>query len=214
MKKAVLLTALVAAVLASPARAQPVRDRTWTFHIAAGYAVGYGVVDDYFDGGLSIEGGATWMPRRGHFGVWMQGAYAGLDVNDDTLKLIGVRDGDMRIWSVGTGGIWASRTKSVVNVYLAAGGGYYHREIDLVNPDVETVPGWCSDWWGYCQPGSVVLVEDYVGKDRTNEFGYIAKVGLTFTLKNQSQIYVDLSYNNIGTPVETEFIPLTVGYRW
>jgi hypothetical protein len=215
MKKAAVLTVLIVVALASPALAQPSKDKLWTFNIAAGYAVGYDVVDDFFDGGLGVEFGAVYMPRRGHFGAWVQAAYSGLDVNDETLEIIGVSDGDMRIWSLTGGGIWSSRTKKMVNGYIAVGGGWYRREIDLINPAFDFVPGWCIDWWDYCQPGSFIQVEDFVGKDRTIRTGYTAKVGMTFTLKNQSQVYVDISYNTINTTnVDTEFVPLTVGYRW
>jgi opacity protein-like surface antigen len=214
MKKAALVTLLMAAVLASPALAQPIKDKVLTFSIGAGYSVPYDLVDDFFDGGLGVDFSVIYMPRRGHFGAWGGLGYAGLDVNDETLELIGVNDGDMRIWSLQGGGIWSTRTTKMFNFYVTAGAGWYHREIDLVNPALEVVPGWCSPWWDYCNPASVVQTEDFVGKNRENNWGYNAGIGVTFTLKNKSQIYVDLRFNSIQTDVETEFVPFVVGYRW
>jgi len=215
MRKAALLTLLMAAALVSPALAQPMKDKLWTFNIAAGYSMANGVADEFFDGGLGFEFGATYMPRRGHFGAWVGTAYSGLDVNDETLELIGVNDGDMRIWSLQGGGIWSSRSKKTANFYVSLGVGWYRREIDLINPALEFVPGWCSPWWDFCQPASLVRTADFVGKDRTSDAGYNGAIGMTFTLKNESQVYVELQYNSVqNDAVDTEFIPLTVGYRW
>ena len=215
MRKVAILTVLMAIALTAPAMAQPMKDKRWTFNVAAGYTVPYDVVEEFFDGGLGLEFGATYMPRRGHFGAWMGTAYSALDVNDEMLQTIGVSDGDMRIWSLQGGGIWSSRSQKTVNFYISLGAGWYRREIDLLNPAVLEVPAWCSDWWGFCQPESVVQTEDFVGKDRTSDVGYNGAIGMTFTLKNRSQIYINLQYSSIQTDnVSTEFIPVTVGYRW
>lgn len=215
MRKVTLLTVLMAAALASPALAQPMKDKRWTLNVAAGYTVPNGVVDEFFDGGLAFEFGLTYMPKRSHLGAWIGTAFSGLDVNDEMLEILGVSAGDMRIWSLQGGGIWASRTKKTFNVYVAMGVGWYQREIDLLRPTTEEVPGWCIDWWDFCQPESVVQTGEIVGKNNTSDFGFNGAIGMTFTLKNLSQVYVELQYNSIqNDAVETEFVPLTVGYRW
>ena len=116
-----LLNVLMAAALASPALAQPKKDKVLTYNIAVGYSAPYAEVDDFFDGGVGLQFGITYMPRRGHFGAWGGAAYSGLDVNQETLELIGVNDGDMRIWGAQGGAIWSSRTEKIVNFYISLG---------------------------------------------------------------------------------------------
>jgi hypothetical protein len=214
MRRTALLTALVMLALAAPAAAQPLRNRTWTGQLAGGYSAPEGNADDFFDGGFTILGGATWMPREGHFGLWMEAGYSGFDVTDEALENIGVADGDMRIW-YGTGGvIWSTRSTRKVNFYIAVGGGMYRRVIDLLNPTLEYVPEYCNPYWYFCEPGSVQATSEIVGENRETEVGYNGGFGLTFTLDNDSQIYVELKYHSMSTDMDTEFLPLVVGFRW
>jgi hypothetical protein len=217
MRKTAFLAALVMLALAAPAVAQPLRNRTWTGQLAAGYSAPEGAADEFFQGGFTLLGGATWMPREGHFGVWMELGYTGLDVTNAALEGIGVADGDMRIWYATGGGIWSTRSTRKVNFYIAVGGGMYRRVIDLLNPTLEYVPEYCDPYWYFCDDddyGGVVTTGDIVGENRETEVGYNGGFGMTFTLDNDSQIYVEIKYHSISTEIETEFLPFAVGYRW
>jgi hypothetical protein len=51
--------------------------------------------------------------------------------------------------------------------------------------------------------------------DTQNKLGYSLGLGLSFTLKNDSEIYLDLRYQRMDTdPEATEWIPVYIGYRW
>lgn len=215
MKKTALIIVALAVLLPGRADAQlGQKTPAWSGQIGAGYSAPLGVVDELFDGGVSIVGGATYHPRTAPvFGAWVEGNYNGYDVKRDVLNAIGVTNGDLRMWSA-TGGL-SVETRGKVGFYFSLGAGWYQREIDLVNP-TEAVLGFaCHPWWDFCAPVSLVITQDVVGSRTTSGIGYNGGLGLTFRLARGSRIYVETKYHYVPADVEPiELLPFVVGYRW
>ena len=215
MKSPATLILAIALLLPARANAQLPRDaRPWSFQIGAGYSAPQGIVDELFDAGFTIVGGATYHPIGAPvLGLWVEGNYNGYDVTQEALDAIGVANGDLRMWSV-TGGI-GLEVKGKVGFYFALGTGWYRRQIDLVNPTRPVLGVACNPWWDFCAPVQLVIEQNVVGSRTTNGFGYNGGLGLTFRLASGSQIYVEAKYHYIPADVEPiELIPVVVGYRW
>lgn len=213
-RSALLLIGLLAPLWASPAAALPQKNRSWTGQMAAGYTAPSGVVDDLFLGGATFAVGATYKPKRSPIGAWAELGYNGFDVNGPTLEAIGVQVGDLRIWSVTGGFIWPIHTKNKVDLYVLGGVGWYRAQVELLNPSFDTIPPGCATWWDWCQPETPIPTAEIVGSRTATEPGYDGGLGLTFTVKNRSEIYIELKYHRIETEVPTELYPFAVGYRW
>ena len=49
----------------------------------------------------------------------------------------------------------------------------------------------------------------------STEFGWNAGLGWAFEVGTGSQIYIEARFNSINTsPLGTDYLPLTIGYRW
>ena len=58
-------------------------------------------------------------------------------------------------------------------------------------------------------------VDVIVGSDTSNAVGGNVGIGLTFRLGNDSQIFLEAKYQYMDTsPKSTEWVPVTIGYRW
>lgn len=215
MKKQALLVLGIALLLAGPANAQQVeKNRSWTGQLAAGYSAPLGIVDELFEGGFSLTGGATYHRRNVPvIGAWIEGNYNGYDVNQAALDQIGVANGDLRMWSA-TGGL-SLEAKGKVGFYFALGAGWYRREIDLVNPTTTTTGLACNPWWDFCRLVALVPTQNVVGSRKTSGVGYNGGFALTFRLASGSQVYVEAKYHYIPADLAPiELIPILVGYRW
>jgi hypothetical protein len=214
MRKFLLLLFVALPLLVTPAEALPKKNRSWTGNMGIGYTVPNDVIDELMASGFNLAVGATWKPRRSPVGLWTGLGYNGWDVNGRTLDSIGVMNGDLRIWSITGGVVWPIETKKAVDVEFSAGFGFYRVQVELLNPSFDIVPPGCFSWWGWCQGPVTVPVADVVGSADSIRTGWDIGMAISFTLHNQSEIYIQAKFHRINTKEKTEFIPITVGYRW
>jgi len=215
VKRLALLILTICVLLPAPASAQrPEKKTAWSGQVGAGLSGSIGIIDELMEGGFSITGGATYNVRRApFFGFWFEGNYNGWDVKQQELETLGVKNGDLRIWSI-TSGI-SLRTRGKVGFYGALGGGWYRQQIDLVNPAESNPAIACNSWWNYCTGVSLVVSQNVVGQVSDGSVGYNAGLGLTFKLRSENMIYIEVKYHNIPHDVAAiELIPFIVGYRW
>jgi len=98
-----------------------------------------------------------------------------------------------------------------VGGYVGLGIGGYRRYVELTNTVL--VSGiYCDPWWGYCWetlfPGDVIQASDTLTK-----FGYNAVVGVTFPA-GHGTMFVEGRYHRMDSEVATEYIPISIGYRF
>ena len=215
MKRHRLLTLALLLLIPGLADAQyQQRERAWTVQLAAGYSAPLGIVDELFEGGASIVGGATFHPRTiPVIAAWVEANYNGYDVNRAALESIGVSNGDLRMWSV-TGGM-SLEYRGKVGVYVPLGVGWYRRQFDLINPAENETLIACNPWWYFCLPVQGVISQNLVGSRTFSSVGYNVGIGLTFRVRKDDAIYVEAKYHRIPMDVEAiELVPIVVGYQW
>jgi opacity protein-like surface antigen len=85
---------------------------------------------------------------------------------------------------------------SAVNGYFLAGGGYYHRIIQLTSPAVgyTTI---CDPYWLVCYPAAV-SVDNILGSRSSNDFGINFGGGVTFG--HEAKFYVEMRYTYVWGP--------------
>jgi opacity protein-like surface antigen len=109
-----------------------------------------------------------------------------------------------------------------IGVYALAGGGIYHRLIQLTTPSVGYASV-CDPYWFICYP-TLVPVDQIIGDRSSNDFGINFGAGLTFG--GNAKFYVESRYHYVWGPKVTNpvtsqeastnagYFPLTFGVRW
>ncbi len=186
----------------------------WSGQISAGYSNPMGIVDELFDGGVSISGGVTYHPRRAPLlGFWSEAGFQDHDLVQSELDAIGVSNGSLRIWSL-SGGI-SLETRGKVGFLASAGVGIYRWQVDLVNPAENNLVLACSDWWDFCVAG-IITTQNVVGTVNNRDFGYTGGLGVAFRLKKGRRISVEARYHyvELDTLEPIKLLPIHVGFRW
>jgi hypothetical protein len=91
--------------------------------------------------------------------------------------------------------------------YVVAGGGGYYTQLNITGYGNGY---FCYPWWGYCYYGSGPVV----ASNNTTKFGWNAGLGVSFPLRNGSNMFVEARYNAIQLPQTLEYVPITVGWRF
>ena len=213
--KRVILFATVLLLLSSTAAmAQP--DKPWKSifgNFAVGYTIPQGDAGDILDSGWNLLGGVTYRPQEWPMGVWGELSWQENDIKRSILNQIDSSGGDMEMWSLTGGGMWATQNQGPVDFGISFGTGWYHRRLRLTEPGVGWQPGFCG--WYWCQPGGWYPTNVTTGSDTQDKIGGNLGLTLSFNLPNDSQIYVEVKYHYVDTdPGPTEYLPINLGYRW
>ena len=76
-------------------------------------------------------------------------------------------------------------------------------------------PPICDPWFWWCRSGGVGPGSVVVAKTSSTEFGWNAGLGWAFEVATGSQLYLEARFHSVNTsPLGTEYLPLTIGYRW
>jgi len=212
---------------AAQAGGRPDKIKSWFGHVAGGYSIAQGDLGRVVDDGYELNGGAVFWPEAWAVGLNFDLAYSKYDVSDEAIRAINqgiesdpdnsgsISGGDVDIWSLSTDVMWGPDT-GTVGFYLLFGVG-----IDRVDGKVTTeglvyYPPVCSPWWYWCVPGSVGPGTLIVESSATTEWSYNGGIGLTFELGiSGSQLFLEARYRVANTdPSASEYIPITLGYRW
>lgn len=168
---------------------------------------------DPLDDGWGISAGAIYKPKDWPLGIFMELGYNAFDVSNDALRLLDVPGGDADIWNLTGGFHWTTETNSIVNFYVQGGIGWYYISARLTSPGVGWTPGWCG--WYWCYPPGYVPVTNVLASESTTRFGYNAAIGLSFETGQAGEVYIEASYHWAQTTNETtEYLPISVGFRW
>ncbi len=193
----------VGAVIADPTKTE------WSGQYALGYSAPQGPASDFISSGWMFQGGFTWRPTSGPFGL--RGDLAGNKFNASTHALDGYLDGNIRVWSLTADAVYDFRTRGPVGYYVTGGVGMYRLYANL------TVPTWYEGYW--CDPWGWCYVGYYPGQrtiwdKAVYEFGYNLGAAVTYKLRSQGQFYVEVTYHWVQTAQSTEYMPIVIGWRW
>jgi hypothetical protein len=193
--------------------------KSWYPHIAVGYNKPLDETRQALTDGYSINGGATYKPSSWPLGIIMDLGYTDYRIKSERLYTDGgeriASGGDVDIWSLTGGGIWAPTSGGKVGFYLSAALGVYRVKARLTEPG--TGCGLCCDpfrpWWCWTCCGGVTVVTD---SETATEFGGNVAAGVTLRVTDMgSTLFLECKYSYINTEREAiQYVPISVGYRW
>lgn len=227
----ILVAATLTVALAGLAEAggRPGDSRTrWFPHFYAGYTFMQGDADGIVDDDFILGGGATFWPADWPVGIGFDIAFAEYDFSDEVIRAINdaigadpendgtVDGGDVTVWQVVLDATWSPGDTSR-GFYVNAGIGAYFLDGRVTSTELVYYPPICDPWfWWWCLPGGVGPGTVVRGSDSTTEFGWSVGFGYSFPLATMdSEVYVEAKYHVINTDlVDTEYVPITIGYRF
>jgi len=194
--------------------------KSWYPHVAGSYVLPLAESRDALSNGFGISGGATHKPSNWPVGIIMDLAYNDFRIKSEALydPNTGERaasGGEVDIWSLTGGGVWAPTSGGKVGFYLSAAVGVYRVKGRLTEPG--TGCGLCCDpfypWWCWTCCGGVTVV---TGSESATELGGSVGAGLTFKVSDMgSTIFLECKYTYINTDrKEIQLVPISLGYRW
>ena len=229
MRRAIVF--LVCLLLAVPsvtllAGARPDKNwKSWFGQFGIGYSLPQGDAGDIVDDAWYFDGGATYWPKEWPVGLNFDLAYSGYDVSNSAIQTINdnlpegsgtVSGGSVDIWQTTANLQWSPMKGSgSTGFYLVAGVGAYYLDGQLTENGLVYYPPVCDPWWWWCYPGGVAP-GTYVKASQTEwDFGWNAGLGVTIEVGTASQIYIEAKYHSVDTSNQsTDYIPITIGYRW
>lgn len=217
MRKLCCLMSLLGLAFAGPAFAQ---DRPVSWHFDIGYSWTSGTTSDFLDDGWKLGGGLTWKPRAdGPFSLLAELSFSSYDATDNLIRLanlqsdsVRIDDGDADIWGLNVNGVYRIPFSPKARGYLTAGVGEYYRKVQMTQT-VLIGGTYCDPWWGFCYP-AVVPGQAIAEEQTTTRFAWNAGIGVEFPLSAGGSWFIDARYHRIETSEPTEFIPLSIGFRF
>jgi len=215
LKFRILMIAVIAMSMAVSAQAQQSYRtfKDWYGWFELGYVWPQGDYGDATDSDWTIGGGVSYVPHNSTVSYDF-----GLDYHDNSIKnfIVDPLDADsgtVEVWSLSAAMRWTPNTNSDNKFYFKAGLSYNWVDARLSN--FTTVPGWiCDPWyWWICAPGWVP--GEYVtARHSTSDWGYFGGIGVDFAGSGSTSFYIELQYKVINTEVDTQYMPLLLGFRF
>jgi opacity protein-like surface antigen len=233
----VLLAAAFAVLLAgTPVVAQ---DRPLGFNFGGGLAVPLTGLNDTFDLGWNGSIGLTFniTPQVAVLSEYMYDRLGGPERQFDFSATpvpgatqSGVIQSNHQVHTgtfnlVYTPRLAANERAVPIGVYVLAGGGIYHRLIQLTSPSVGYASV-CDPYWYICYP-TLVPVDRIIGDRSSNDFGTNFGAGVTFG--GEPKFYIETRYHYVWGPkirpetpingvsefsTNAGYFPVTFGVRW
>ena len=223
----ILLSAAILLVSGS-ASAQPRPDKNWKSwfgHFDGSFTLPQGDAGDVLDDGFSLSGGAMYWPEEWKVGLVLDLDYTELNISSSSIRDINdaiedadgegsLNGGDVTVWSLTVNATW-SPSDTGSGFYLIGGIGVYDVEGRVTERGVVFFPPVCDPWFWWCHPGGVGPGNVLRASTSSTEFGWNAGLGWAFEVGTGSQLYLEARFHSVSTsPLGTDYLPLTVGYRW
>jgi opacity protein-like surface antigen len=238
MRHTPFLLALSLVLVVRPASAQN-PDSNVSWDIGVGYTSTLSEVGDYLGDGYNFNIGATFNVSPN---VAIEGLYGfnGLGDKEFTLPVSGTPgapgvptpfSADMNM-QFGTASVVVGTPLTArFRPYGLTGVGIYYRPVTVTTPGIGFVPGFCSPWYYYCQPGGFVAVDNVVGDRSSTDFGMVFGGGINFRVSDESSAFFEIRYHYIWGPeinpgefttltgtntinANGQFLPITFGVRF
>lgn len=235
MRKVTTVMLLAVLLLASgslSAGGRPNKDyKDWFGHFGGGWSMIQGDASDILDDEWYFNGGATYWPTDWAIGIDLDLSWSNYEfsreainaintaIDSDPIGALGgdVTGGDVDIWGFTLNGQWSPMKKEGgAGFYITAGVGGYYLDGRLTDTGLVYYPPYCDPWYWWCVPGGYGQGDYIVASEASTKFGYNGGVGLTFEVGSGGQLVIEARYHTIDTyqGTSTDFVPLTIGYRW
>ncbi|MDX1384958.1 MAG: outer membrane beta-barrel protein [Thermoanaerobaculia bacterium] len=221
-----LVVALAFSATVASAQPRPDKDwKNWFGHVKGSFTLPQADAGDVLDDGWSLSGGATYWPETWPLGLVIELDYSEFDISNSTLRRLNnaldalggegsITGGDLDSWSLTFSGTW-SPSDSGSGFYLIGGVGVHDVDSRVTEDGLVWYPPICDPWFWWCYPGGVGPGSIVVGSRSSTEVGFNFGLGWAFDVGLGSQFFVETRYYRIETdPRPTEYLPLSVGYRW
>ena len=185
----------------------------FAFNVGGGFTQPVGGTGRRLDTGYNLDAGAG-INFHPNFGAMLEFNFNDMNVNRNTLNVLGYPDGTMRMWSITLDPIIYLHRGRPFGAYLIGGGGLYHRSQEFTTPAVATVTGFDPFF------GSVfafnVPVNQVLSSYSVNKPGVNGGMGITIGTKWHGSFYAEARYHRmfLSDDRHTDIVPVTFGFRW
>jgi hypothetical protein len=199
---------LVSCVSGLPLLAQEAR---FTGFVGAGPTVPTNPIGTHVDNGWNIAAGAGISTN--HYGLMLDFMYNDMGINSNTLSQNGAPGGSARVWGFTLDPVVHLTQEGPADIYLTAGGGIYHRNVEFTQPGVAQAT-FFDPWFGF-YPG-LVGTNQVLASYSQYKGGVDGGIGMSVKLgSSRVKAFAEARYHYIFTnPVSTTIIPVTIGLRW
>jgi hypothetical protein len=201
-------------VAAAPSADAQVPTKPVVAHLALGWGEPIHDLKEDFEAGWLISGGATFhVDPTVPVGMRIDLGYARFGVEPRTtlsdLTVTNVEDGYTSVGNLSLDGLYEFGGKGRVGGYVGGGVGGYSR-YQTVTQKVIRNPGFCDPLVQVCVTTTTVSTES----SRLTKIGFDAGAALTFPLRSAGEIYFEARYHFMNSDPASEYVPISVGYRW
>jgi hypothetical protein len=186
----------------------------FSFNIGAGFTQGLSDTGRVTDVGWNgrVGAGVNFSP---HFGIGVNVGYDNLGINASTLNTFGAPGGRMSVLSATIDPIVHFNPKGRVDFYVFGGAGLFHRYQEFTAPTVSVLTGF-DPFFGFYPVG--VPSNQILSNYSVNKPGMDAGAGISFGRKWNGKFFAEARYARIfmGNRFsnDTEYMPVTFGFRW
>jgi hypothetical protein len=184
----------------------------FAFGVGAGFTTPVGDTGTRTDLGWNVRAGVG-VNFSPYVGLMVNAGYDNVGINSSTLANIGVPGGRMSVFSATLDPIVHLTPKRHFDLYVTGGGGLFHRYQEFTAPTVAITTGF-DPFFGFFP---VALAANQVlASYSVNKPGIDVGMGVAFGSKFHGKFFAEARYNRIFMDrlPDTEYMPVTFGFRW
>jgi hypothetical protein len=184
----------------------------FSFQISGGFTQPVGDTGRHLAEGWNVQGGGG-VNFGPYVGVMIDLGYNSFGINSVTLNYLGFPAGDLHIFSATLDPIVHLNPHGHVDAYITGGGGIYRRLQEFTQPSLASVSRF-DPFFGFFQ--AAVPVNQVVASYSVNKPGVDIGAGLAFGTKWHGKFFAEARYDRIflGNDRHTDYVPVSVGFRW
>ena len=184
----------------------------FSFDIGGGFTEPVGNTGRHLDAGWNLGGGAGFNFSQ-YVGAMVQVDYNRFGINGATLRSGGFPDGDVNVFSATLDPIIHLTPRGKFDIYLIGGGGLYRRTQEFTQPGLAAVTAF-DPFFGFytaAVPTTQVLASYTVNKPGVN-----GGMGIALGSKWRGKFFAEARYHRIfmNNYLHTDYVPVTLGFRW
>jgi hypothetical protein len=185
--------------------------KKFTADIGGGFTMPAGSTGHYLDTGWNIGGGVGYN-FSSHAGVKLNLGYDSMGINSTTLGNVGVPGGNVNIFHASIDPVLHLTPKSKADFYVTAGGGVYHRYQDFTAPTIVTTTAFIPFLGFYpVAVGANQVLSSYV----VTKPGFDVGAGVGLGSFGHGKFFAEAKWHRMFlNGGQTDFIPVTFGFRW
>jgi hypothetical protein len=184
----------------------------FSFDLGAGFTETVGSTRTELDKtGWNVAGGAGYNFNR-YLGVNVDLGYTSLGINNAALATLGAPGGNVGIFTALVDPVVHLAPVHHFDVYFTGGGGMFRQRQEFTAPTTATAEVY-NPFFGF-YPVTVGTTQTY-GLYSVIKPGFDTGAGIAFGSKWHGKLFAEARYYHMfNTGSHTDFIPVTVGYRW